>query len=906
MSDEVAFERLPRLVARYPDSSEIDFLIGAALASRTVYVPLIAPPANASVHALEVHARGNGEPVFLIAEPLGPPDANGYPLRLRMPVRPPSSKPPHSAATLQEITPDGPPHPVSVQAVEAAKDPFVGRQLAGGKLVIEACVGEGGAGSVYRARHRDLQMPVAVKVMHEGYQRDRDYCQRFQAEALSASRLDHPNLTRVLDFGQEPDGLLYIAMEFLDGKSLRDVLDAEKTMSFERASQIMIQVCSGLTHAHARSIVHRDIKPENIMLVRGLDEDGQDNEIVKICDFGIAHREEAGTPAVFAGTAEYISPEQYGGAEPDVQSDVYACGVVLYELLTGVVPIQGEFPAIVPLVLSNTPKPPSHHVPGLDARVDRLVMKALAKDRAMRHTNTRELRAQLKQVAEEMALFSAGGYLGGAGGSTPASNQPAVQRDAGTPDWLERGGGYMSSMMPKPPSSAPPPSVRVAPNLMNPASSGPGAPSSKRSPMQPDGLPSISSPSRPGMPALRTVSPYPEGPPSIRTAQLSIASLPPTRHPSSGTHPAASAMTPIMAGSHVSMTPATSEADEVTRAVASFVPNLIATTDKDKFAAMVSNLGPKIRSMIEQGHLAATWKLASALALIAGEAPGPGSRAEHASRVLEVFSERALLVKLAERALDAIEDKDGIARKMVIRAGNAGAHALYSARVKNSVFDARERFVTTLQAIGEAALPTLRSALERLESRLTVPGALWIAEDLLKAVPNLRDDELGQILLRYTKSEAVSLAALATGALLNTCGPKARSILVAQMHHKEDDVVIVAIKNLRQLGGIDPEILGHLRPLVLGGAGARPRVRLAATEALVDATQDALPAARTLLAETLATTQGTTPDVEDMIVTVSKTMVAVQADVTLIAARWRESTGFLRTRLETILRQARG
>src|SRR5262249_2126839 len=161
------------------------------------------------------------EPLRLYAEPVGPASARGCPLRLSLPEPAVAKKATTSnlkyadinkqtkPATLQDISDQTPPDGAEI-------DTFVGRKLAGGKRVIEKCVGVGGAGTVYRALHRDLQMHVAVKLMHESFQRDADFCKRFHQEALSASRLDQAHLTRVLDFGQEPDGLLYLAMEFLD------------------------------------------------------------------------------------------------------------------------------------------------------------------------------------------------------------------------------------------------------------------------------------------------------------------------------------------------------------------------------------------------------------------------------------------------------------------------------------------------------------------------------------------------------------------------------------------------------------------------------------------------------------------------------------------------------------------
>jgi serine/threonine protein kinase len=895
ISSSMSNAPLPVLVARFSDEAVGEYLTGVARAGLAVYVPLVSPPSSRALHLLEVHTPGRPEPLAFVAEPLGPSGEKGFPLRLRMAEAPP---PPSGSGkeTMSDAPPSaGPPSagPTSVRiSQKPQQDPFIGRALAAGKLRIETCVGQGGAGTVYRATHRDLQMHVAVKVMHEAYQRDAEFCKRFQAEALSASRLDHAHLTRVLDYGQEPDGLLYIAMEYLDGKSLRDILNAEKALPFERVAQIMIQVCSGLTHAHARNVVHRDIKPENLVVVRGLDEDGRETDIVKVCDFGIAHRSAADSPAEFAGTAEYIAPEQFDGNEPDVQCDVYACGVVLYELLTGVVPIAGDFPDIVNRVRQTVPEPPSRRMPGLDARVDRLVLKALSKNREIRHASVRELRTELKETAEEISLFSAGGYWDGVGGavtgrptssvsSPPVSARPSAAstaNDAGAPDWLERGTGYLSaSMSPAPPpvSSAPPgrtssqgklPAVRVmAPSYsdMAPQSSRPG-----------QVLPSL-------------------GPPSMRASQIDLSAE-------------AAAAGAIMSGSHVSMTPpASSEGDEVGKAVATFLKNIVATTDPDKFAALVAPIEPKIRLLIEQGHIGPAWKLCSALTMIASEPPGLMSRAEFARKALVVYADRGVLAQLAEYALDPLKDRDGLSRKLVSRAGDRGAHAAYSARTKHSVFEARERFIALLLEIGPAALPTIKKALLMLESRLTVSGALWIAEDVLKGVPDVRDEELAQCIARYAKMPTPTLALFATIALPKAAGVRARPLLVAQLHHKEDDVAIAAIKCLRKQVGIDADVVAQLRPIVLGMARARPPVRLAATEALLDSAPDALALARSTLGETLANTHGITPDVDELVVMLCSVLVAIKGDATLVSARWKTSNGFLRTRLETLLRQAR-
>ncbi len=754
-----------------------------------------------------------------------------------------------------------------------AEDRFVGRELASGKLRIEACVGVGGAGTVYRARHRDLQMDVAVKLMHEKLQRDPEFCKRFHAEALAASRLDHANLTRVFDFGQEPDGLLYLSMEFLDGRSVRHLLDDEKRLSFPRAAQIAMQVCAGLTHAHARNIVHRDIKPENLVLIRGLDEDGRETEIVKVCDFGIAHRSAVEQEAEFAGTAEYVSPEQFEGEQPTVQSDVYACGVVLYEMLVGVVPIQGEFPSIVAKVLGTPPVPPSKHVVGLDTRVDRLVMKALARDREIRHASARELRRDLQETAEQISLFSSGGYWEGASGNFgAASAQPitAAPPADGSPDWLERDPRVLASILP--------PSSSMAPQRTG--ASGPPRPPST----------SQLAATRPPLPSLSEVSPT--------TGRA-------TGRPAHGSEMPASA-DGIISGSHISMTPAVmSEADVVGAAVERFTKQLAGVRDPERFAGAVTKLPPKIRTLVEQGHFVPAWNLFSVLDAIAREPHGLASRAEHAQAALETFREKDLLKILAEKALDVLSDRDGAARKLVARGGSHAAFALYSARVRNTVFEARERFVSTLQEIGNAGIPTLQAGLEKVEKRLEVAGALWLAEDLLKAVPPVADEELGQVIARFARSEAPSLARLATEALPRVWGVRARSVLIGQMHHKDNDVAIAAMKRLRQLGGIDQDVIRHLRPLVVGTSGGRPAVRLCAIESLASATKDSVPAALALIDEILDEAKGQTPDVEDTVVMASSVLVHLGGDVAIVSARYRAAAGFMRTRLEAILRRAR-
>jgi serine/threonine-protein kinase len=840
---------LPTLVVRLTERSR-EYLAGAAAANKTVHVPLSEPPSTDSLHLLEVWSPDQDEPLMVLARPMGPATASGHPLELSVPPPPPRAE---ANATIQEIVDGEPVDVIRRESRVTSRDRLIGRALAGGKLTIEALVGQGGAGSVYRARHRDLHMAVAVKVMHESYQRDADFCRRFHTEALSASRLDHPNLTRVLDFGQEPDGLLYIAMEFLDGLSVRDILDAEKTLPLGRVASLLIQVCTGLTHAHARNVIHRDIKPENLVVVKGLDDDGKETEIVKVCDFGIAHAPSPEGSAVLAGTAEYMAPELFTGGEPDVQTDVYACGVVLYELLTGVMPIPGDFAQIVARVQVVEPEPPSRHVPGLDARVDRLVLKAITKAKQGRHPSVVALRNELRTLSEEISIFSSGGYWSEMD-AVPVSTRGAPRiPTAGAPaapdgaDWLERGPGYLHAL-----ATAPPPSGT--------RSAEPPGPVSSRAPL-----------SGSLMPPLPSMAPSS----SMRAQTPSFASVPPM------------------------MSPQVDRTDEA-RAMATFLRQLMETTDEAKFAAAVPKIDAKIRPLMADGQSGTLWRLRSALEMIAAES---SSRAPHARQLLATLSEPALLGPLAEKALTGFEDREGTASKLIARAGKPGAYALYAARLKHATFEPRERFIAILQDMGANALAMIAAALERLESRLGHPGATALAEDLLKALPTVQDEATGTIVSRYARSNMSSLAVVATAALPRVCAAQARFVLLGLLDHQDDAVSIAAIKGLRSLDMIDMQALRTLDPLVLGELSSRMPPRIAAVEALAKAKPEAVVAARALLTRAFQQTTAATPDAEDLLVVTATSLIAIGGDAGIVAERWRKSTVWLKTRLEAVLRQ---
>jgi eukaryotic-like serine/threonine-protein kinase len=312
----------------------------------------------------------------------------------------------------------------SVDVVESAPDPTLGRTIAG-KFAVQQRLGAGAMGVVYLARQLALDKVVAIKVLHRQLAVDGAFTERFRREARAASRLDHPNSIRVFDFGQEPDGLLYLAMEYVDGPDLFSVLSERGPLPPEAIVDLLCQVLAALAVAHDLGVLHRDLKPENIMIVRGKGDDGLPVDIVKVCDFGIAKivdqspdPSEDGarrhtTRGLVVGTPAYMSPEQARGGALDGRSDLYTVGVILYELLTGQVPFDGGSPLDVVLKhISEAPSPPSFHTPAVDPRLEAICMKALSKEPADRFQDAREMRLALRSA---LGLAPVGSDRGSAG-----------------------------------------------------------------------------------------------------------------------------------------------------------------------------------------------------------------------------------------------------------------------------------------------------------------------------------------------------------------------------------------------------------------------------------------------------------------------------------------------------------
>ena len=272
-------------------------------------------------------------------------------------------------------------------------DPLVGALL-GDRYRIISLLGVGGMGAVYRAHHTTLKREVAVKVLLPDFGGKDEFVRRFEREAESASRLAHPNIIAVTDFGRTPEGLLFLVMEYLVGQSLTAAIRLGPLVPL-RALAITRQILLGLGHAHAAGIVHRDLKPDNIMLV---ERDGQ-ADVVKILDFGIAKitdaqpgsgREALTQAGVIFGTPEYLSPEQALGAVVDARADLYAAGVILFEMLTGRRPFESEDKVrIISMHLSHAvPKlfeaNPAISVP---LPIEQVVMQALEKEREHRFSS---------------------------------------------------------------------------------------------------------------------------------------------------------------------------------------------------------------------------------------------------------------------------------------------------------------------------------------------------------------------------------------------------------------------------------------------------------------------------------------------------------------------------------------
>ena len=277
-----------------------------------------------------------------------------------------------------------------------SKETLQGRLL-DGRYLIGDLIARGGMAGVYRATDTRLDRVVAVKVMHAGLGDDADFTERFVREARAAARLNHPNVVSVFDQGDD-NGIVYLVMELVEGRTLRDLMRDEAPLPPRRAFAILEQVLLALSAAHEAHIVHRDIKPENVLLAP----DGR----IKVADFGLARAVTSVTgggantsTGVLIGTVSYLAPELVLNQGADARSDVYACGAVLYEMLTGYKPHSAETPIQIAYkhVHEDVP-PPSARIPAIPAYVDALIARSTVRERDRRSADARVLLRQLRQV----------------------------------------------------------------------------------------------------------------------------------------------------------------------------------------------------------------------------------------------------------------------------------------------------------------------------------------------------------------------------------------------------------------------------------------------------------------------------------------------------------------------------
>lgn len=319
-----------------------------------------------------------------------------------------------------------------------------------GRYQVRRLIARGGTATVYEGLDERLERPVALKIMHPHVADDPSFVARARREAKSAARLHHPNVVAVLDQGHTADGVLYLVLEYVDGPTLRDVVAHEAPMTPRRTLDLLIPVLRGLTQAHRIGLVHRDVKPENVLLTRG----GQ----VKVADFGLTRAvDEHTTSTTVMGTVGYAAPELVGDGPVDQRSDVYAVGIMAYEMLTGSRPYTGTALQVATAHVSRDVPAPSGLAQGVPAALDEFVLRATSRDAAQRPADAAALldlalairRSLPEQIdppslrdtdtvvlgggshASTAAAAVAGGALAGAAGASAAAGAATVPTAGG-------------------------------------------------------------------------------------------------------------------------------------------------------------------------------------------------------------------------------------------------------------------------------------------------------------------------------------------------------------------------------------------------------------------------------------------------------------------------------------------
>jgi serine/threonine protein kinase len=287
---------------------------------------------------------------------------------------------------------------------QSSKDPWLGKTITE-KYLLEKLIGSGGMGSVYAGKHIDLGRSVAIKVMNSDIVTDKTAEARFIREAKTAAKLDHPNAVTIHDFGTIEGGGAFIVMEYISGQTLRKYLAQNGPLSLEQALEWFTPICEVIETAHQRGIIHRDLKPENIMLkVVG------DDIVIKVVDFGLAKlvsgeevSQKLTKTGEFMGTPQYMAPEVYDGENADSRADIYALGIILYEMITGKVPFSGSVQNIISGHLFKEPTSVTEIKPNLPQELDEVLKLALEKKRDERVSSAIAFANAFKQAVEHNA-----------------------------------------------------------------------------------------------------------------------------------------------------------------------------------------------------------------------------------------------------------------------------------------------------------------------------------------------------------------------------------------------------------------------------------------------------------------------------------------------------------------------
>ncbi|HET7506069.1 MAG TPA: protein kinase, partial [Kofleriaceae bacterium] len=329
--------------------------------------------------------------------------------------------------------------PASHAGEAPAELALIGREIAGRYRML-AKLGEGGMGAVYRAEQISLKRTVAVKLLRPDVVGNQVLLRRFNAEAEAIAKLSHPNTVNIYDFGQDGDGTLFIAMEYIEGRSLRSVIQREAPVPPRRALAIAMQVAASLTDAHAHAIIHRDLKPDNVML----QDRGRERDVARVLDFGIAKLRDDTRATQMAmtqqgdmlGTPQYMAPEQIRAERVDGRTDIYALGCMLYEMVTARLPYEATtIMAMLSKHLLESPVAPSQRRPelGLPVALDQLILAAMAKDPAARPPTMEAFSEQLAALYAALPPDGARGPVRAEAGvpSVPQALAPDSQGGAG-------------------------------------------------------------------------------------------------------------------------------------------------------------------------------------------------------------------------------------------------------------------------------------------------------------------------------------------------------------------------------------------------------------------------------------------------------------------------------------------